>query len=181
METEDYLIVVDFEATCDDGGRIQPHEMEIIEIGAAKVDVETGEVLDTFQAFVQPIHRPTLSAFCKRLTNIKQRDVDLAQTFAAVLDAWKAWLGHPLWTYASWGDFDRAILERTLEEGGEEAIFANHINLKGLAKSRFDLKKTGILEALRHFGLNAEGQHHRALDDVLNICKLIPFLGIQTQ
>ena len=73
METEECLIVVDFEATCDDGGRIQPHEMEIIEIGAVKVNRKTGEVLDSFQAVVCPTIHPYLSSFCMRLTGIQQQ------------------------------------------------------------------------------------------------------------
>ena len=178
METEDCLIVVDFEATCDDGGRIQPHEMEIIEIGAVKVNRKTGEVLDSFQSVVCPTIRPNLTSFCMRLTGIQQQDVDAAKTFEVVLEDWKAWLGHPFWTYASWGEFDRTILERCLLEMGEELIFANHINLKTRAKSSFGLKKSGLTEALRYLGLGFEGRHHRALDDVLNIAKILPYLGI---
>ena len=61
---------------------------------------------------------------------------------------------------------------------GEELIFANHINLKTRAKSSFGLKKSGLIEALRYLGLGFEGRHHRALDDVLNIAKILPHLGI---
>ena len=178
METDDYLIVVDFEATCDDGGRIQPHEMEIIEIGAVKVNRKTGEVLDSFQSVVCPTIRPNLTSFCMRLTGIQQQDVDAAKTFELVLEDWKAWLGHPFWTYASWGEFDRTILERILLEMGEELIFANHINLKTRAKEVLGLKKTGLVEALRHVGMAFEGRQHRALDDVVNIASLVPFLQL---
>ena len=177
METEDCLIVVDFEATCDDDGRIQPHEMEIIEIGAAKVNLQSGDVLETFQAFVKPTDQPVLTSFCIRLTGIKQLDIDSADSFEEVLAKWKDWLGHPFWTYASWGEFDRTILERCLFEMGEELIFANHIDLKARAKLSFGLKKSGLSEALRYLGLGFEGRHHRALDDVLNIAKILPHLS----
>jgi len=178
METEECLIVVDFEATCDDGGRIQPHEMEIIEIGAAKVNLQSGDVLETFQAFVKPTDQPVLTSFCIRLTGLKQLDIDSADSFEEVLAKWKDWLGHPFWTYASWGEFDRTVLERCLLEMGEELIFANHINLKARATSSFGLKKSGLTEALRYLGLGFEGRHHRALDDVLNIAKILPHLSI---
>ena len=179
METEDCLIVVDFEATCDDGGRIQPHEMEIIEIGAVKVNRKTGEVLDSFQSVVCPTIHPYLSSFCMQLTGIQQQDVDAAKTFEEILEDWKAWLGHPFWTYASWGDFDRRLLDDSLRTLNEERLFAHHINLKSRAKEVLGLKKTGLVEALRHVGMGFEGRQHRAIDDAVNIASFVPLLHLK--
>ena len=177
MEIDDCIIVVDFETTCDKGGQIPTDAMEIIEIGAAKVNLKSGDILETFQAFVRPSIQSVLSSFCIRLTGIKQLDIDAAEPFQEVLEDWKNWLGHPFWTYASWGEFDRTILERCLLEMGEELIFANHINLKARAKSTFGLKKSGLAETLRHLGFAFEGRHHRALDDVINICKIVGYIS----
>jgi 3'-5' exoribonuclease 1 len=176
METEECLIVVDVEATCDDGGRIQPHEMEIIEIGAVKVRLEDGEILSTFRSFVRPQNQPMLSDFCKQLTGIRQREIDSAAFFTEVLKAFQSWLNHPFWTWASWGDFDRTLLERELERAEEDPIFAEHMNLKAIAKECWDLKKTGMKEALGHLGLAPIGTHHRALDDAKSVAQLVPLL-----
>lgn len=178
MEIEDCLILIDFETTCEANGRLTRDEMEIIEIGAIKIDKVTGEIFDEFSSFVRPANNPRLSTFCSALTGIRQTDIDSADSFEEVLANWKDWLGHPFWTYASWGEFDRTILERCLLEMGEELIFANHINLKARATSSFGLKKSGLSETLRYLGLGFEGRHHRALDDVLNIAKILPHLSI---
>ena len=77
------MLVIDLEATCDDGDGLPASDMEIIEIGAVWATVE-GSVLDTFQALVRPVVRPQLTPFCRQLTNIQQADVDGAELFPAV-------------------------------------------------------------------------------------------------
>ena len=176
METEECIIVVDFESTCDAGGRMATNEMELIEIGAVKVRLEDGEILSTFHSFVRPQNQPTLSDFCKNLTGIRQREIDLAEPFLHVLMEFQAWLNHPLWTCASWGDFDRILLDRELQRAGEDLIFAEHLNLKAIAKETWGLKKTGMKEVLKHRGLTPIGSHHRALDDAKSIAQLVPLL-----
>ena len=91
MEIDDCIIVVDFETTCDKGGQIPTDAMEIIEIGAAKVNLKSGDILETFQAFVRPSIQSVLSSFCIRLTGIKQLDIDAAlpEPFQEVLEDWK--------------------------------------------------------------------------------------------
>jgi inhibitor of KinA sporulation pathway (predicted exonuclease) len=176
METDDCLIVVDVEATCDDGGRIPPHEMEIIEIGAVKVRISDGEMLGSFHSLVRPTQHPKLTDFCRRLTGIQQNEVDRAQPFANVLVEFQSWLNHPFWNWASWGDFDCSLLQRELERMGEDPIFAEHLNLKAIAKDAWGLKKTGMKEVLRQQGLAPIGTHHRALDDAKSIAQLVPLM-----
>ena len=77
------VLVIDLEATCDDGDGLSASEMEIIEIGAVWATAE-GTVLDTFQALVRPVLRPQLTPFCRQLTNIQQADVDGAELFPVV-------------------------------------------------------------------------------------------------
>jgi inhibitor of KinA sporulation pathway (predicted exonuclease) len=181
VETEECIIVVDFEATCDTGGRMSAHEMELIEIGAVKVRLDDGEILSTFHSFVRPKNQPTLSDFCKQLTGIRQREIDSADLFAQVLKEFQSWLNHPFWTWASWGDFDRTLLERELERVEEYPLFAEHLNLKAIAKETWGLKKTGMKEVLEHRGLTPNGSHHRALDDAKNIAQLVPILSSEIE
>ena len=54
MQPSDYL-VIDLEATCDDGGAVPKREMEIIEIGAVLVDGSSWAPLAEFQSFVRPV------------------------------------------------------------------------------------------------------------------------------
>ena len=52
-----HYLVIDLEATCDNGGRVPRDEMEIIEIGGVLVDHETLEPIDEFASFVRPVRR----------------------------------------------------------------------------------------------------------------------------
>ena len=87
-----YLYCVDLEATCDDVGvnesprslSVVPDQMETIEIGLVVIDLESLEIVDEFQRFVQPQINPTLTDFCTKLTSIQQADVDGAQTYQEV-------------------------------------------------------------------------------------------------
>jgi hypothetical protein len=82
-----YLYCVDLEATCDEVGLhesprslvVVPDQMETIEIGLVVIDLETLEIVDEFQRFVQPQINPTLTDFCKQLTSIQQSNVDGAE------------------------------------------------------------------------------------------------------
>jgi len=65
-----YLIVLDFEATCDDVEQLQ--DQEIIEFPSVLVDTSTGTVVDEFQTYVRPIKNPKLRPFCTKLTGITQ-------------------------------------------------------------------------------------------------------------
>jgi len=76
----DYLVVVDFEATCDDNrdsqAELRPLRLnerpEIIQFPAVLISVRSGCIVDTFNTYVRPVERPQLSAFCTDLTGITQ-------------------------------------------------------------------------------------------------------------
>ena len=68
----DYLLVLDFEATCGPHGRI-PKPQEIIEFPCALLNVKRGfEIEEIFHEYVRPIHNPKLTTFCTELTGITQ-------------------------------------------------------------------------------------------------------------
>lgn len=68
-----YILVLDFEATCDDTGLIIPrNESEIIELPTLLYDVDEDKVHDVFHEYVWPIRHPTLTTFCTGLTGIEQ-------------------------------------------------------------------------------------------------------------
>lgn len=63
----DFLIIIDFEATCEERNPSgYPHE--IIEFPAVLVASKEAEIIDVFHAFVKPKINPKLSEFCKALT-----------------------------------------------------------------------------------------------------------------
>lgn len=69
----DYLVVIDFEATCDNKTSLTPQE--IIEFPAVLVNLETLRIQAVFRTYVKPVCHPRLTEFCKRLTGIQQEQV----------------------------------------------------------------------------------------------------------
>lgn len=68
----DYLLVMDFEATCGTKGN-KPNPQEIIEFPCALLNVKHGfQVEAIFHKYVRPVRHPLLSTFCTDLTGITQ-------------------------------------------------------------------------------------------------------------
>ncbi|CAM3599207.1 MULTISPECIES: exonuclease domain-containing protein [Pseudomonas] len=173
-----HWLVIDLEATTDDGGW-PVSEMEIIEIGATLVDRQGREV-GHFQRFVRPRRRPQLTPFCRELTHISQANVDTAATFAEVWAQFERWLGHHakhLQGWVSWGDYDRKQLLQEWQQYQLGSLLETlpHINLKQrFAKARQLQRPLGLNGALQLAGLQFSGQQHRALEDARNTARLLP-------
>jgi inhibitor of KinA sporulation pathway (predicted exonuclease) len=174
-----WLLVVDLEATCDDGGRVPRREMETIEIGAVLVDGATLEPAAELATFVRPRRHPILTPFCTALTTITQADVDAAPTFPEAIDALARFLAlqraSPV-LFASWGDYDKHQLAQDAAHHGVRLPLGEHVNLKARFSERLGLrKKLGMAGALARVGLRLEGTHHRGIDDARNIARLLPW------
>jgi inhibitor of KinA sporulation pathway (predicted exonuclease) len=177
--TPAYYLIVDFEATCADNGTIPREQMEIIEIGAAVVQAGDLQPVDEFQCFIRPVREPELTAFCTKLTSIKQSDVDAAPAFPEAIESFTAWLRrYPDFVFCSWGDYDRNQLRQDCAfHKIPYAMGDAHINLKRLIAERQHLaKKPGLGDAIRLAGLEFHGTHHRGIDDVRNIVRLLPYI-----
>ena len=59
-------------------------EMEIIEIGAVRLD-NRFQVAGQFQGFVKPVGNPLLTPFCTQLAGIRQGDVENAAALTQAL------------------------------------------------------------------------------------------------
>ena len=82
-----YLLVVDFEATCDNSGAVVPRgEMEVIELPTLLYDMEEDKVQATFHEYVRPVKHSTLTKFCTDLTGIEQVSV-WNDTYSEILHA----------------------------------------------------------------------------------------------
>jgi inhibitor of KinA sporulation pathway (predicted exonuclease) len=173
------VLVVDLEATCCDRGSIPDAEMEIIEIGACWAYTD-GTVVDRFESFVRPTRHPNLTPFCRDLLGIRQEDVDGAEALSAAALRLGEFVGrrrdHGI-AWGSWGAFDRNQMSRECQRLGiNDPILLPHQNLKQrFAKARRIGKQVGMRKALELVGLSAQGVHHRALDDALNIARLLPW------
>lgn len=173
------ILVIDLEASCDDGDKLPGDEMEMIEVGAVWATLD-GRSLAEFQALVRPVLHPLLTPFCRQLTDITQADVDGAPLFpevAARLASFAQLHQGEGATWGSWGQYDAKQLARDCARHGIANPLASfaHINLKRqFAKTR-KIKEVGMARALQMVGLPLDGSHHRGLDDARNIAKLLPY------
>jgi inhibitor of KinA sporulation pathway (predicted exonuclease) len=158
--------------------------MEIIEIGAAWATAD-GTVLDRFQAFVRPLQRPALTAFCISLTGIRQTDVDAAPLLPVAARALQEFAlrgRRPSAVWASWGDYDRKQLERDCARHSiANPLELPHQNLKRLFSKRQRIGGAlALATACQLAKIKLEGTFHRALDDAINTAHLLPWiLGAQ--
>jgi 3'-5' exoribonuclease 1 len=148
---------------------------EIIEIGAVMLN-GYGEVLSKFNRFVRPILNPNLSAFCQELTSIRQSDVDRANTFDKVAEAFQDWgmMFEEDYLLVSWGAFDRRMLIQDSELHDMDSDWAeNHLNLKQQYTEMKRLNRpTGLKWAVEKEGFEFTGAHHRGIDDAINLAKI---------
>jgi 3'-5' exoribonuclease 1 len=165
-------IIVDLEATCWEN-KNEPKQNEIIEIGAVCIN-ENKEIESEFCAFVKPILHPTLSDFCKKLTTIKQSDVDIALHFDKVVVAFKNWIGTEEYVLCSWGFYDKTQLTSDCKLHQLNTSWLNkHISIKHQHAFLKNLTKPmGMAGALSLEGLKLTGIHHRGIDDARNIAKV---------
>ena len=168
------FIIFDLEATCWEGN-LMDRRQEIIEIGAIRLD-EYGKEQDAFQRFVKPARHPSLSVYCRKLTGIRQQDIDAAPGFKRVGTLFKEWIevSDDEYTLCSWGSKDKVLLTQDCQDAGIDTdwlepfldIKAQYHQLKGLSR------KLGLKKCLMREGIEFDGMHHRALDDAKNLREL---------
>lgn len=173
-------IVLDLEATCWEK-KPKGMQNEIIEIGALAIN-EQGEILGEFAEFIRPRLHPELSPFCTQLTSITQAEVDAAQSFPQVIQAFWDWINIEEETYwlGSWGYYDRKQFEKDciLHELDTQWL-EPHLSIKHQYQKIKALRKpVGMARALQLEGLDLVGTHHRGIDDARNISKIfLQYLG----
>ncbi len=167
-------VIFDLEATCWDKNENRPGASEIIEIGAVKLDSDGNET-DRLEQFVKPTHFPKLSEFCTELTSITQDMIDDAPTFTEAIQIFRDWIGYDDdFILCSWGDWDKHQLKNEAKTHGiQNGWFEKHVNIKKqYAKIKFLRKSLGMKAALKKEKISLEGNHHRGIDDALNIAKI---------
>jgi inhibitor of KinA sporulation pathway (predicted exonuclease) len=173
----DALVVIDVEATCWPDNHPPPGEQsEIIEIGACLLNLDTLDIEAARSLLVRP-ERSEVSAFCTRLTTLTQAMVNGGMWFyeACAVLARDYRAGSRAW--ASWGNYDRKLFEWQCAERRIAYPFAaHHLNAKTRFAELHGIRPVGMAGALGIAGLPLEGTHHRGIDDVQNIARLIASL-----
>jgi inhibitor of KinA sporulation pathway (predicted exonuclease) len=182
-----HAIILDFEATCDQGKSPKekpPRPQEIIEFPSLLIALDTGETVAEFEAFVRPVHHPQLTAFCTELTSITQQDVDAARPFPEVLADHQAWLQeHGLSEsnalFVTCGDWDLKTMlpvqcgASAMDPRSLPPIYHQWQNIKKMYCEVFEQRRVGGMKSmLNGLGLQLEGRHHRGIDDCRNIARI---------
>lgn len=164
------IVIFDLEATCDEANKFS---REIIEIGA--VDNYGNE----FDKFVKPIEHPILTEFCKKLTTIKQSDINQANKFSDVFESFLEFLNleqDDELILFSWGAYDKTQLFSDLElnDMSEDKVIINkhHQNLKEYFHDKMGYWPKGMKRVLKELKLPLDGTHHRGIDDSRNLMKI---------
>lgn len=175
MKTTDKIIIIDLEATCWQSTVPQGQENEIIEIGLAVLDAETGEITKNQGILIKP-QRSRVSPFCTELTTITQdllhkNGVLFEEAINQLIDEYNP----DLYTWASYGQYDLNMLKKQCKSFGIPYPMGNdHINVKVHFAEKFGLQKpTGMNGALHLLNIPLEGTHHRGIDDAKNIAKIL--------
>lgn len=149
-----------------------PRGAKIIEVGACVGDTKTGEVLESYSAFVNPHEQ--LMDIIVQLTSITQADVDSAGNLE---EAYQGMLGmakrHDCATMPLvWGMGDGAALRKELPDHVTWEFGRRELDVKALFQAyqifKEDKLQAGLSKAMTKFNLGFKGKKHRAIDDAIN-------------
>lgn len=173
-----YLLVLDFEATCDN--KHQPVPQEIIEFPVIKINTTTLESEAIFHTYVEPDVNPKLSPFCTELTGIRQSQIDGQPHLTEVLDKmFPAWMEqHGLLDpensslFVTCGDWDLKTMlpsQCSYLKKQPADYFHKWCNIKKAFCDVTSKYPRGMMEMLTVLGIPHTGRHHSGIDDCTNI------------
>jgi len=167
-------LIVDLEATCCEIPRV-PDINEIIDIGVVVCDDEFN-ILKTWTSLVKPKINTKLSPFCKRLTSIRQHDVDSAPYLSDAINSFNLWFQENFKITAektnwfTWGNWDLKCLITDCERNKISFPFSSHKNLKDIyfvKRQCIGTDKLGIKEVMIREGISLPQKLklHRGISD----------------
>ncbi|XP_074084330.1 3'-5' exoribonuclease 1 [Macrotis lagotis] len=178
----DYICVIDFEATCEEGN---PPEFthEIIEFPIVLLNTHTLEIEDTFQQYVRPEINTQLSDFCINLTGITQDMVDHAETFPQVLRNVVDWMRlkelgtkykYSILTDGSWDMSKFLNIQCQISRLRYPSFAKKWINIRKSYGNFYKVPRnqTKLTIMLEKLGMSYDGRPHSGLDDSKNIARI---------
>ncbi|XP_031623239.1 uncharacterized protein LOC116340740 isoform X2 [Contarinia nasturtii] len=189
----EYLICLDFEATCWTPRDL--YRAEIIEFGAVLINLKNKEILSEFHEYVQPTNIPILSDYCMDLTGITQEMIDDKEHFPVIFRKFESWLesirelnqlnytrpnksGVQLdWntTFCSWTNYDLGHYFR-LECERHNITHQDYFNVWIDAKRYFRMRHKGHYTfemALIKLNISPVGRAHSAIVDAKTLAQMV--------
>lgn len=170
--------IVDLEATCWENSKT-PDLNEIIDIGVIVCN-SSYEKINSWESLVKPKLNIKLSGFCKKLTSIKQADVDSAEYLEQVIDRFYQWCRDNKYDSANhiwytWGSWDLGCLIGDCERNKISFPFGEHRDLKTIYMQRKNFssrEKCSVKDVLIREGLGDHSGLHRAMADASAAAKI---------
>lgn len=196
-ESFDYLVVIDFEATCDEGEKpsITPENQEIIEFPLAIIDLsrtQTEEeaknsnfeynIVYKRRYYVRPTESKNLTSFCTKLTGITWNELKNASTLSEVLLKVDQDLKEQIpidkkFCIICDGQWDIKLM--LFRETQRKAIllpdyYYRFFNIKEEVRKEYPRKMTNSLKVMaKGLGVPLYGRHHSGIDDCISITRII--------
>ncbi|KAL8202828.1 UNVERIFIED_CONTAM: 3'-5' exoribonuclease 1 [Gekko kuhli] len=178
----DYICVIDFEATCEEGNQAE-FTHEIIEFPIVLLNTRTLEIEDTFQRYVKPEINPQLSDFCINLTGISQDLVDKADEFPVVLQQAVDWMkqkelgstySYSILTDGSWDMSKFLNIQCRVSRLRYPSFAKKWINIRKAYGNFYKVPRnqTKLSIMLEKLGMDYDGRPHSGLDDSKNIARI---------
>ncbi len=149
-----------------------PSGPKIIEIGACVGSLDTGTVLESYSAFVNP-HQP-ITEFITQLTSITQADVDNAgsveEAYQGMITLAKRYdcLTLPI----VWGGGDGRAIRAELPPGVEWLLGRRELDVESVFQAyqmaKGEKVQAGLSKAMTRLDLQFKGKKHRADQDAIN-------------
>lgn len=177
----DYILVLDFEATCEE---VTPPDYvyEIIEFPVVLVDTHLLRPMAEFHSFVRPREKPILSDFCTALTGIGQEEIDAAPTLDRVIALFEKWFlrtvpPHANVIFATDGsaDLQHFMFHQAIGILGYRfpPVFFHWIDVKKLFSTFFQCHPGKIKAMLDVLQRPMQGRLHSGLDDARNVASIV--------
>lgn len=147
---------------------------EIIEIGACKIQLETGSMLGEFQIYTLP-KNGVFSKSTRSFINMSEQDAQQAVPFAEGIRRFAAWLGDDYYL-CSWGMDDRVhFISQCVRDHIPLDWLRNYNDIQrpiGKLLTGGGKNQLGLKNALALAGIEPTGKAHRGIDDALNTAEL---------
>ncbi|EEB17071.1 3' histone mRNA exonuclease, putative [Pediculus humanus corporis] len=167
IDNYDYLLILDFEATCDK----KKFEQEIIEFPCLKINMNTLREESRFHKYVRPVINPKLTNFCTELTGIIQEMVDDEPTFNEVYLLFEQWRKSEGLTddnsiYVTSGDWDLGYMmprQCAISKIQVPSHMMTWIDIKKLYGINYNCYCGSLIEIFRVFNIEFDGRNHSGI------------------
>eukprot|EP00929_Paragymnodinium_shiwhaense_P035101 TRINITY_DN19005_c1_g2_i1.p1 TRINITY_DN19005_c1_g2~~TRINITY_DN19005_c1_g2_i1.p1 ORF type:complete len:269 (+),score=45.43 TRINITY_DN19005_c1_g2_i1:74-880(+) len=178
-----HILVLDFEATCEQDDPTQKDWSEIIEWPCVLLDAQTLEQVGEFRELVRPTERPLLTEFCTQMTSITQDQVDAASDINEVRQRFNSWLAGAIGNAdasavlpCTCGEPDlQQMLPREFARKGLQlpTVFMKYCNIKKPFEAHMGSRAGGMAGMLKQLDIPLVGHHHLGIDDARNIANIV--------